>query len=470
MVVRSYYLAAGGDRPVAGSPSGRTRRCILGSAAVVPAVAASVACGASGENQPAAKSTAPATLLMVTDRTGTNLDAQKALFARFTQEQPHVSFEFSPNPPGQSARDRVKIMHQGGTPPDFWESTRAAFGDMLLAGAVAHLTDYVRRDKIPFEKMFVPDHVDHITVQGKIYGWPVVISADALAYNKELFDARGLPHPPTDPNDKAWTMEKFLDVAQKLTKNDGQQFGFGGARSGFARLTDGTNWGQPPWDGKAKCLFDSALWQQAEQFWTDCLFKWHIQPTSAERPSLAPPSGPFFFNGKTGMDVVFGLPPANVGYRWGLATVPFSGKGKNVAGRLGLHSLHMGQGTHKDVVWDVLKWFRKKEYAGAYPMTWGSPVSPLLDGGSDLAQSEYQRRFGVDPKAFLLTALHAKRSGWGLQSLVKFTDYDPQIEKLYNDMFAAKISVGEYVRQATPIVNQMIDESQKILPITGSKV
>jgi hypothetical protein len=36
---------------------------------------------------------------MVTDRGGTNLDAQKALFARFTQERPHVSFEFSPNPP-----------------------------------------------------------------------------------------------------------------------------------------------------------------------------------------------------------------------------------------------------------------------------------------------------------------------------------------------------------------------------------
>ena len=83
--------------------------------------------------------------------------------------------------------------------------------------------------------------------------------------------------------------------------------------------------------------------------------------------------------------------------------------------------------------------------------------------------AEYQKRYGVDPKAFLLTALHAKRSGWGLQSLVKFQDYDPQIQALYNDMFAQKISVGEYGKQATPIMNQMIEESQKILRITGSK-
>jgi hypothetical protein len=29
--------------------------------------------------------------------------------------------------------------------------------------------------------------------------------------------------------------------------------------------------------------------------------------------------------------------------------------------------------------------------------------------------------------------------------------------------------VGEYAKQATPLMNQMIEESQKILPITGSK-
>jgi ABC-type glycerol-3-phosphate transport system substrate-binding protein len=409
------------------------------------------------------------TLLMLTDHAAGDLEAQQALFARFTAEQPGVGFELSPNPPGGVARERAKIMAQAGQPPDFWETTRAAFGDMLLAGIIAPISDYLARDKIPFEKLFVPDHVDHITVQGKVYGWPIVISADALAYNQDLFDARGLPAPQANTDDRTWTMERFLDLAQKLTRGDGQVFGFGGTRSGFDRLADGTNWGQPPWDGKARCLFDTPLWRQAEQFWVDCLYKWHVQPTAEERPAIAPPSGPFFFNGKTAMDVVFGAPPAGTGFHWGLATLPSSAAGKNVAGRLGLHSLHMGQGQHKDTVWQVFRWFRAKEHAGAYPMTWGSPVSPLLDGGSEVAQAEYQRRYGVDPKAFRLTALSARRSGWGLQSLVKFQDYDPQIVKLYDDLFANAISVDEYVRQATPVMNQMIEESQQVLPITGSK-
>jgi ABC-type glycerol-3-phosphate transport system substrate-binding protein len=436
---------------------------------VLSPLAAALAACAGQRSEPAAPSATPVTLLFVADHGGPELDAQKAIFARYTGEQPKVTFELSPNGPGQASRDRVKVMAQGGTPPDFWETTRAAFGDMLLLGMIAPLSEYISRDKIPFERMFLPDHVDHITVQGKVYGWPIVISADALAYNKDLFDARGIPYPPANAEDKSWTMERFLDVAQKLTKNDGQQFGFGGNRNGFPRLADGTNFGVPPWDGKAKSTFDTAPWQQAEQFWLDLIYKWHVQPLASEMPSLRPPTGAYFFNGKTGMDAVFSVPPTGVGFNWAFATLPFTGPGKNVAGRLGLHSFHMGQGQNKEAVWQVFKWFRNKDNAGAFPMTWGSPVSPLLDGGSDVCQAEYKRRFGVDPKAFLQTALSAKRSGWGLQSLVKFQDYDPEVVKLYDTMFANQLAVGDYGRQAAPIMNQMIEESQKLLPVTGSK-
>src|SRR5688500_10755176 len=146
-----------------------SRRVALGIGSAVSGVLvapALTACGAT-TGAPEAKSAAPVTLLMLTERTAADLDAQKELFGRFTKEQPQVTFELSPNGPNQAARDRVKVMAQAGTPPDFWETNRAAFGDMLLLNMIAPITDYVRKDKLPFEKMFVPDHVDHITVQGK---------------------------------------------------------------------------------------------------------------------------------------------------------------------------------------------------------------------------------------------------------------------------------------------------------------
>jgi hypothetical protein len=120
-------------------------------------------------------------------------------------------------------------------------------------------------------------------------------------------------------------------------------------------------------------------------------------------------------------------------------------------------------------VWQVFEWFRNKEHAGAFPMTWGSPVSPLLDGGSDAAQAAFKTRYGIDAKAYLQTALSARRPGWGLQSLAKFADYDPQVQALYSDLFANRIAVREYGTQAAAIVNQMIDESQKIMKIAPSK-
>ena len=67
-------------------------------AAALPLLGALSACGGAptGE-QPAAKIAAPVTLLMLTDHSGPNLEEQKALFGRFTQEQPNVTFELSPN-------------------------------------------------------------------------------------------------------------------------------------------------------------------------------------------------------------------------------------------------------------------------------------------------------------------------------------------------------------------------------------
>src|SRR5919199_345409 len=148
------------------------RRTVLGAATGVTAGisgALLAACGSgqtAGSSQPDAKVVTPVTLTMLSDHGGPDLDAQKALFGRFTKEQqPNVGFELSPNGPNQAARDRAKIMAQGGTPPDFWESTRAAYADLLVAGVIQHITHYLKREKNPFLKLFFPHPLDHITIE-----------------------------------------------------------------------------------------------------------------------------------------------------------------------------------------------------------------------------------------------------------------------------------------------------------------
>ena len=198
--------------------------------------------------------------------------------------QRHAS-SFRPTAPDRRRATGSKIMAQGGTPPDFWEIHRAAFGDLLLLG-IDRPHQRVRQSATRSRSSECSSRTTSTTSPStaRSYGWPIVISADALALQQGAVRRTGPPYPPVNTADTSWTMEKFLDLAQKLTRNDGQVFGFGGTRSGYDRLTDGTNWGQPPWDGQSKCMLDSPLWQQAEQFWVDCIYKQHVQPTAQEKP------------------------------------------------------------------------------------------------------------------------------------------------------------------------------------------
>ena len=39
-----------------------------------------------------------------------------------------------------------------------------------------------------------------------------------MYYNKDVFDAAGVPYPPAKA-DQAWTWDQFIEIAQKLTKD-----------------------------------------------------------------------------------------------------------------------------------------------------------------------------------------------------------------------------------------------------------
>jgi multiple sugar transport system substrate-binding protein len=444
-------------------PSALTRRSLL-RGGTLPLLGLATACrrlAPSPAGQPAPEAP-PVTLTYLNDLSGEGAQLERELFDRFTAENPKITIEVVPNAQNQPSRVRVVVLHAAGTPADFFTSSRAAYADLMINGVIESLSPYVQHDKFDFAKMFLADHVDHITFLGKIWGWPITVSADALAYNLDIFDANGLPYPPLNPEDKSWTMEKFLEIARRLTRGV-EQFGFGGTRNGFPLLADGTFFGQGPWDGKERCLFDSPKWIQAEEYWVSLIWSWHVTPQPHERSSIIVPGKPIFFSGKIGMDVISGLPPRDVEFRWALSTLPYSGEGSNVSGRLGLHSFHMGQGKHKDRVWEVFRWFSKKENAGSYPITWGHSVTPMLEA-TEIAQDLYRRRYGVDPKAFALQARHSKRSGWGLQNMVEWWNVEQDVRKLYDAMFANELSPAEYGARATPLVNEAIRKSLAQLP------
>lgn len=109
---------------------------------------------------------------------------------------------------------------QGGSLPDvFWmhsnESQRYMSNDMLL-----DLTDKIKDSDLIDPENYPEDIWGLYTYDDKYYAVPKDIDTIALWYNKTLFDEAGLDYPTAD-----WTWDDFREVAKKLTKDDGSQYG-----------------------------------------------------------------------------------------------------------------------------------------------------------------------------------------------------------------------------------------------------
>lgn len=109
----------------------------------------------------------------------------------------------------------------GGDMPDvFWmhsnEAVRYMSNDILL-----DLTDKVAAsEKLEMDK-FPEDIKEMYQWDGKTYAVPKDIDTIAMWYNRDMFDEAGIAYP-----DGSWTWDEFYEIAQKLTKEDGSQYGF----------------------------------------------------------------------------------------------------------------------------------------------------------------------------------------------------------------------------------------------------
>lgn len=110
----------------------------------------------------------------------------------------------------------------GGSMPDvFWMhsdqiATYAAYDDILL-----NLADKIEKsDKIDLAN-YSQDIVNiYKNNDGDQMAIPKDIDTCAVWYNKTMFDEAGIPYPTSD-----WTWDEFREIAKKLTKDDGSQYG-----------------------------------------------------------------------------------------------------------------------------------------------------------------------------------------------------------------------------------------------------
>ena len=124
----------------------------------------------------------------------------------------------------QAGFTKVTQAVRGGTTIDLFRYPSDNLPLLVKQGLVAPIDEYLSADD---KADFYPDILKSVTIDGKIYAWPLWVPPVAMYLNVDLFKERGIELPKDD-----WTYEEFVDIAQRLTfkRSNGQQvYGYTGA-------------------------------------------------------------------------------------------------------------------------------------------------------------------------------------------------------------------------------------------------
>jgi multiple sugar transport system substrate-binding protein len=109
--------------------------------------------------------------------------------------------------------EKLKVLFASETPPDVFAMDAPLFPDWQGRGVLLNLQPYI--DASPgFLDDFYPVTLTNYKLPDGYYGLPRDFQTIVIYYNKDMFDAAGLPYPKAE-----WTLEDMRQTAIKLTKD-----------------------------------------------------------------------------------------------------------------------------------------------------------------------------------------------------------------------------------------------------------
>ena len=152
--------------------------------------------------------------------------AEAKVVAAFQEAHPEITVDFQLLPYADYFTS-IKTWIAGGTAPDVASLDLSMLQEMAASGALVDLNEMIEADGYDLGAYY-QSTLDMFQNKGGQYGLPASYSNVVLYYNKNLFDAAGLPYP-----DDTMDWETFMDYARQLTEDtngDGTIDTFGTAR------------------------------------------------------------------------------------------------------------------------------------------------------------------------------------------------------------------------------------------------
>lgn len=149
------------------------------------------------------------------------------LVAAFHETHPEIEVEVTHIPSASDYRTRLATEFAAGTPPDVTLMNYRRYASFAANGLLEPVGPYLAKSSLIQPEDFYPITIESFTWQGEIMCIPQNISSLVVYYNRDMFDAAGVPYPAAD-----WTWDVFVQTAKALTQDydgDGQmdQYGLG---------------------------------------------------------------------------------------------------------------------------------------------------------------------------------------------------------------------------------------------------
>jgi multiple sugar transport system substrate-binding protein len=149
-------------------------------------------------------------VLRVITAGGPNRVVEADIARKFSEKHPHIRVEFLQAPGRDYYVKALAILAAGGDLDLLWMGS--GFGLFSWRDALLPLDEFVRDDpEFPFAEYY-PTVVDWYRHRGVLLGLPYGIDLQAIAYNRDIFDAARVPYP-----ERSWTFQEFVDISRRLT-------------------------------------------------------------------------------------------------------------------------------------------------------------------------------------------------------------------------------------------------------------
>ena len=150
----------------------------------------------------------------------------------FTQSHPNIHINWAPIPGDYPTKMRANVA--SGTVPDVFYLTPGMSSEYITSGKLLNLSPYMGKDGVKASDYYSALINPFTCTSGQVYGLPKDWNSLGVFYNKQMFQAAGIPFPTAN-----WTWDDLKNDAQKLTKNPGTP----NSVYGISLSADASRWG-----------------------------------------------------------------------------------------------------------------------------------------------------------------------------------------------------------------------------------